>query len=321
MSNFIGIEKFRARLLRGAGALFLVVCLAASAQAAPAATAAPAQRTFPSADDAVAALVKALKANDDAGALAILGAGSDKWVRSGDAVADRAARDRFVDLYEQRHTIAEATDKRATLTIGPDEWPFAFPLVKSQSGWRFDTEAGKRELLYRRVGQNELTAINVLLAIVDAQREYAAADHDDDDVREYARTFASSPGKHDGLYWPTSAGETPSPLGPLVVRATAEGYDKDHVSAYHGYYYRMLKGQGPHAAGGALDYVVQGHMIGGFAAVAYPAQYANSGVMTFIVNHDGVVYQKDLGASSATVARGMTRFDPGPGWTKVDKID
>jgi len=318
MSNCIGIGKIRARLLHRAGALFLGVCFAASAHAAPAA---PAQRTFASADDAVGALVKALKANDDAGALAILGAGSGKWIRSGDAVADRAARDRFVDLYEQRHTIANATDKGATLTIGPDEWPFAFPLVKSPSGWRFDTEAGKRELLYRRVGQNELTAINVLLAIVDAQREYAAADHDSDDVREYARTFVSSPGKHDGLYWQTSAGEAPSPLGQLVAHATAEGYDKDHMSAYHGYYFRMLKGQGTHAPGGAFDYIVQGHMIGGFAAVAYPAQYANSGVMTFIVNHDGVVYQKDLGASTATTAKSMTRFDPGPGWTKVDHVD
>lgn len=315
MRRFMGISKRVGGASRRALVVLLGVCLVVGAHAA-----APAQRSFAAPEDAAAALIKALKARDDAGALAILGPGSEQWIRSGDAVADRAARARFVALYEQRQAIEKVTDQRVLLTLGPDAWPFAFPLVKSESGWHFDTAAGKRELLYRRVGQNELNAINVLLAIVDAQRDYAAADHDRDEVREYARVFASNPGKHDGLYWPTTGAEPASPLGELVVRASAEGYSKgkDKASPYHGYYFRMLLGQGPHAAGGALDYIVQGHMIGGFAAMAYPAQYANSGVMTFIVNHDGVVYQKDLGAASATVAPGITRFDPGPGWTKVE---
>jgi hypothetical protein len=320
MRHCIGIRQILARIPNRAGALLLAVCFAATAHAAPDAAT---QRVFSSAEDATAALVKALKANDTAGALAILGPGSGTWVRSGDAVADRAAREHFVELYDQKHVITETPDKGAALAIGPDEWPFAFPLVKSKAGWRFDTEAGKEELLDRRVGQNELTAINTMLAIVDAQREYAAADRNRDGVREYARAFASSPGKRDGLYWQTNANEPPSPLGDLIGRATAEGYSrsKDGPTAYHGYYFRMLKGQGSHAQGGALDYLVRGHMIGGFAVVAYPAQYASSGVMTFIVNHDGVVYQKDLGSATASIAGKMTHFDPAPGWTKAGNVD
>jgi len=319
MSNCRSVGEILARTRAGAGALFVALCFATSAHAASDASA---PRVFNSADEAAAALVKSLKSKDTAGALAILGPGSDKWVRSGDAVADRAARDRFIELYDQKHVINE-TPQGAVLAIGPDEWPFAFPLVKSGSGWRFDTEGGKEELLYRRVGQNELTAINVMLAIVDAQREYASADRNRDGVREYARAFASTPGKHDGLYWKTNSGEPPSPLGELVVRASAEGYsgNKAGPTAYHGYYFRMLKGQSANAQGGALDYMVRGHMIGGFAVVAYPAQYANSGVMTFIVNHDGIVYQKDLGSATASIASKMTRFDPSQGWTKAASVE
>jgi len=320
MSNCTSIGEILARIPARAGALFVALCLATSAHAASEASG---QRVFKSADEAAAALVKSLKSNDTAGALAILGPGSDKWVRSGDAVADRAARDRFIELYDQKHVINETPDKGAVLAIGADDWPFAFPLVKSGAGWRFDTEGGKEELLFRRVGQNELTAINVMLAIVDAQREYASADRNRDGVREYARAFASTPGKHDGLYWKTNSGEPPSPLGELVVRASAEGYsgNKAGPTAYHGYYFRMLKGQSANAQGGALDYMVRGHMIGGFAVVAYPAQYANSGVMTFIVNHDGIVYQKDLGSATASIASKMTRFDPSQGWTKAASVE
>jgi len=173
-------------------------------------------------------------------------------------------------------------------------------------------------MLARRIGRNELDVIDVMLAIVDAQREYASADRDRNGALEYARKFASSAGKQDGLYWPTKAGEPQSPLGPLVVRATGEGYAKQKgPTPYHGYHFRMLKGQGPGASGGALDYVVRGRMIGGFAAIAYPAKYGSSGVMTFIVNHDGVVYQKDLGPQTATRAAAITKFDPGQGWTAV----
>jgi Protein of unknown function (DUF2950) len=276
------------------------------------------QRSFPSADEAAAALVKAVKARDRSGILAILGPGAEKSIWSGDAVADRAAGEHFVAAYEQKHATSSDGDTRATLTIGPDDWPFAFPLVRSAKGWRFDTEAGKTELVARRIGENELAAMNVMLAIVDAQRDYVSEDRDKSGVREYARKFVSTAGRKDGLYWPTKTGQPESPLGTLVARATAEGYPKDSgPRPYHGYYFRMLKGQGSNAKGGALDYVVRDRMIGGFAAIAYPARYGNSGVMTFLVNHDGDVYEKDLGPGTAKLAPAITRFDPGAGWTRA----
>ncbi|HSQ80636.1 MAG TPA: DUF2950 domain-containing protein [Casimicrobiaceae bacterium] len=308
------IPRIRARGWRGAVVALLAMCFAAPVGAATAATA---QRSFDSAEAAASALVLAVRAHDRAAMLAILGADAGNWISSGDASADRAAAAKFVAAYDQKHTIATDGETRATLEIGPDDWPFAFPLVKAGAGWHFDTRAGKTELLARRIGANELAVINVMLAIVDAEHDYASADHNRNGVPEYAGKFISSPGKQDGLYWPTKAGEPESPLGPLVTGATAEGYTKSSKgpTPYHGYYFRMLKGQGPHAKGGASDYVVRGWRIGGFAAIAYPARYENSGVMTFMVNHDGVVYQKDLGPETAKIARRITRFDPGPGWT------
>jgi hypothetical protein len=295
-------------------AILLVALIPVAVLAAPA----PTQRTFASPEEAASALVQAVKAHDRAAILAVLGRGAEGSLSSGDAAADRAAGERFVATYEKGHKLASEGDAKATLTLADDDWPFAFPLVKTGTGWRFDTEAGKTEMLARRVGENELAAINVMLAIVDAQRDYASADRNKDGVREYARRFVSTPGKKDGLYWPTSAGEAPSPLGPLAARAAREGYQKsDKPQPYHGYYFRILTGQGANAKGGALDYIVRGHMIGGFAAVAYPAKYANSGVMTFIVNHDGTVFQRDLGPQTPALAGAITRFDPGPGWTEA----
>ena len=311
-----GIDKMVGMLARATRTAAIALCALSFTPGVGAAT--TPQRSFASADDAANALVQAIKAHDRPAILGILGAGSEKWITSGDKVADRAMGDRFVAAYEQKHAISPEGDARATLSIGPDDWPFAFPLVKSAGGWHFDTEAGKNELLARRIGQNELAVMNVMLAIVDAQREYASEDHNRDRVPEYARKFASSPGKQDGLYWPTASGEPQSPLGALVTRATGEGYQGKQGAGprpYHGYYFRMLKAQGPNAAGGAMNYVVRGRMIGGFAAIAYPARYGNSGVMSFMVNHDGVVYQKDLGPDTAKKARAITRFDPGPGWT------
>jgi hypothetical protein len=294
----------------------LLLCFALSAFAV--AHAATPQRAFKSPEEAATALVQAVKAGDRAAVLAIVGQSAAEWVSSGDPVADRAANERFVQRYDEKHAISAAGDSKATLVIGNDDWPFAFPLVKTKAGWRFDTEAGKQELLARRVGGNELSVVNVLLAIVDAQREYASADRDASGVRQYAAKIASSPGKKDGLYWPTKAGEPESPLGPLVVRAAAEGYKKSEgPRPYHGYYFKVLTRQGPNAKGGALDYLAKGKMIGGFAALAYPARYANSGVMTFIVNHDGVVYERDLGAETAKRVAAITSFDPGPGWKPV----
>jgi hypothetical protein len=279
--------------------------------------AAPAQKTFATPEDAAAALVQAVKARDSAATMAILG--HDKGdLSSGDPVADRALAERFVAEYEQKHTLAAKGDAM-TLTLGNDDFPFAFPLVKAGDRWRFDTAAGKDELLARRIGANELDTLKVLQAIVDAQRDYASADRNGDGVLSYARKFISSPGKQDGLYWPTKAGEPPSPLGPVVAGATAEGYKAKQgtPTAYHGYYFRMLQGQGKHAGGAAFDYVVHGRAIGGFAVVAYPAKYGSSGVMTFIVNQDGKVYQSDLGRDTARKAAAIRVFDPGPGWSPV----
>jgi DUF2950 family protein len=294
-------------------ALIVTAFVASGARAA----APPAQKSFASPEDAATALVQALKAHDRAATLAVLG-DAGEWVSSGDAVADRATSDRFLASYETKHAIALDGDT-AKLTVGNDDYPFAFPIVKAGDRWRFDTAAGKDELLARRIGQNELYTINVLEAIVDAQREYASADRNGDGVFAYAQKFASSPGKRDGLYWPVKAGEPPSPLGDLVAEAAGQGYSKKEKgpAPFHGYYYKMLKGQGKNAESGALDYVVRGRAIGGFAVVAYPARYANSGIMTFIINQDGKVYQADLGKDTQAKASTMQRFDPGKGWSEV----
>jgi hypothetical protein len=208
------------------------------------------------------------------------------------------------------------------LSVGEKDWPFPIPLVQAGDRWVFDTRAGKEEILNRRVGENETDTVQTLLAIVDAQREYAMQPRDADGVRKYAEKFASDPGKKNGLYWSTAPGEEQSPLGELVADARAEGYtrkeQKQGPVPYHGYYFRILKKQGKSAPGGAFDYVVKHKMIGGFAVVAYPAVYGSSGVMTFIVNHDGTVYQKNLGRGTARTAAAMASFDPDPTWKKVE---
>jgi hypothetical protein len=274
---------------------------------------------FASPEEAVAALVKAVKAGDQKALLKILGPEGRALISSGDPVADRNARQHFGAEYDRAHRL-EGGNGKLVLYVGQDGFPFPIPLVPDGIVWRFDTRAGREEILNRRIGKNELAAIQVCLAYVDAQREYYAEDRNADGLREYATRFASTPGKRDGLYWATKPGEKPSPLGPLVVKARAEGYRKGQGSApapYHGYYYRILTAQGPGAPDGAYDYLVRGRMIGGFALVAFPAQYGVSGVMTFIVNHAGIVYEKDLGTNTAAIARGIKRFDPGPTWKKV----
>ena len=248
------------------------------------AVAAGTQRNFASPEEAAQALEQAVKAHDRAATLAVLGQDAAAWISSGDAAADRAAIARFIAAWDARHQLVRK-DGKATLTLGQDDFPFAFPIVRSGERWHFDTAAGKLEMLARRIGENELSAIDVLQAIVDAQLDYASADRNGDGVLAYAQKFMSSPGKHDGLYWPVRAGEPPSPAGELLARASSEGY---HASTgkptpYHGYYYRLLERQGSHAAGGPLDYVVKGRAIGGFAVIAYPARYGNSGIMSFIV--------------------------------------
>jgi len=310
----VGVHFWK-RLREGArllSVLFLAGLVATAAHAAGAP-----QKTFTSPEDAAAALVQAVKAHDRTGTFAVLGDVAD-WISSGDAVADRATADRFVTAYEAKHAIVRDGDK-ATLTIGDDDFPFAFPLVKSGDAWHFDTAAGNDELLTRRIGGNELDAIKVLQAIADAEADYASEPRGRDGVVQYATKFASTPGKRDGLYWPTKEGEPPSPLGALVAEAAGEGYKTDQKSPtpYHGYFYRMLKGQGKNAESGAFDYVVRGREIAGFAVVAYPARYGNSGIMTFIINQDAKVYQADLGPGTREKASRMQRFDPGSGWSQV----
>ncbi len=280
--------------------------------------AAPAQKSFATPEDAVNALVQAAQAHDRGATLAVLG-DAGEWISSGDAVADKAKVDGFLADYAAKHAIARDGDK-ATLTIGSEDFPFAFPLVKRGDQWRFDTAAGKEELLARRIGANELSAMNVLQAIVDAEQDYAAADPPGDGLPAYAQRFMSRPGKRDGLYWPTKEGEPQSPLGVLVTQAAGEGYKQSDKppTPYHGYLYRMLKGQGKNAESGAFDYVVHGRGIAGFAVIAYPARYANSGIMTFIVNQSGKVYQADLGPGTRTKAEAMQRFDPGKGWSVAE---
>jgi len=277
------------------------------------------QKAFASPEEAVKAVITAARNNDDKELLAIFGAAAKDLIFSGDAVEDKQRRERLLKAYDEKNSIVPGNDKMV-IVFGSNDWPFPVPIVKKGDQWFFDTKAGREEILNRRIGQNELSTMQTMLAIVDAQREYAMKDLDGDGILEYAEKFRSDAGKKNGLHWITKEGEEPSPLGELVSSARAEGYTKagtkDNPSPFHGYYFRMLKKQGKHAPGGAFDYVVKGNQIGGFAVVAYPAIYGNSGVMTFIVNHDGVVYQKDLGKNTAKTAKAMTAFDPDKTWKK-----
>ena len=280
-----------------------------------------AQQSFASPEQAADTLFTANQANDKQELLKIFGSGGGKLVQSGDPVADRNGRARFVAAYGQMHKLEQEGPDKAVLLIGKEEWPFPIPLVKAEGGWRFDTKAGEEEILNRRIGRNELNAIEVCRAFVEAERDYAAADPLGDGKHDYAQHFISRADKHDGLYWEVAASEKPSPMGPLVANARAEGYGarktKGKHAPYHGYYYKILKRQGPHAPGGAKDYVVNGRMTGGFSLVAFPAKYGASGVMTFIVNQDGAIHQRNLGRDGAAIARAMTAYDPDDGWKPV----
>jgi hypothetical protein len=252
----------------------------------------------------------------------VLGRDSGTIVESGDEVADAKLRTAFLVAYDLQHQIAKEGPSKSVLTIGKQDWPFPIPLVERNGSWVFDTAAGREEILYRRIGRNELAAIQVLLAYVAAQNEYASINPENTRIDTYARRIISSPGKKDGLYWPAQANETQSPLGPAMALATLEGYRfGDTPSPYHGYYYKILTGQGATAPGGAVDYIVKDQMIGGFAMVAYPAEYGNSGVMTFLVNHTGAIYQKDLGPPTARTAARMTLFSPDHTWKRVPASD
>jgi hypothetical protein len=298
------------------------IALAAALLLGFAATA-QALESFKTPEAAVEALGAAAKSDDSSKALlTVLGQGGADIVSSGDAVADAATRQRFLESYDAKHQITMDADDKATLIIGQDDFPFPIPLVRKHDLWRFDTVAGRREILYRRVGRNELDAIQAALAFVDAQNDYADKDRTGAGPGVYAQRIVSEPGKTNGLYWPATQGGDESPLGELIALATAQGYRVGGERApYHGYYFKVLTKQGPDAPGGALDYVVRGKMIGGFGLVAYPAQYGNSGVMTFLVNHNGVVYQKDLGPRTAEIAGQMSAYNPDQSWKKVDTVE
>lgn len=279
------------------------------------------EETFASPGDAILAFYNAVKSNNQQALSAIFGSNSGPILHTGDDVADKNMATNFINRYDEMHRVVVEPDQTAALYIGADNWPLPIPIVKNSSGaWYFDTEAGAKEILYRRVGRNENDAIEVLYTLVDAQREYASATRDGNNTKHYALKFLSDEGKQNGLYWKTSDNDPPSPIGPLIVEAAGEGYNlkQGQQAPFHGYYYRMLTRQGPAAKGGAKDYLVNGQLMRGFAFVAYPAEYRNSGVMTFIVNQDGVVYEKDLGQDTAKTASAMTEFNPDQGWIKSD---
>jgi hypothetical protein len=289
-----------------------------------AAIAAPAsvkQQSFATPDEALKAIVEDVKSDNQSDLVKIFGPGIEPILNSGDPVADQNARERFVAAAEEQHHFDGSGDT-LTLVVGKDDWPFPIPLRKVDDRWRFDTAAGKEEILDRRIGENELSTIQTMLAFVDAQGDYADFQRQRSGTPEYAQRILSSPGKMDGLYWPAAEGAPQSPLGPLVAAARAAGYRRsakaEEPSPYHGYFYKILTAQGPNAPGGAIDYVVNGRMIGGFGLVAWPARYGDSGVMTFMVNHDGAVYQKNLGPQTAKLAPTISRFDPEPSWQKAE---
>jgi hypothetical protein len=278
------------------------------------------QRTFDTPAQGVKALMTALESNDSDKLVAVLGTDAKEIISSGDPVNDKAEKAWFVDAYKQRHSlVASGADKRI-LTVGANDWPLAIPLVYSEGKWHFDSAAGKDEMLYRRIGANELGAIATARGYVAAQREYHAQGHDGRPAGEYAQHMNSEPGKQNGLFWETKPGEPASPAGPLLAKASAEGYSMNaagKIAPYHGYYYHLLKAQGPAAPGGARNYMAGDKLTGGFALVAYPAQYRNSGVMTFIVDKDGVVYQKDLGEKTEELAKAIDTFNPDSTWNKA----
>jgi hypothetical protein len=279
------------------------------------------QAAYESPEQAGEALLAAARSGETSELLRVLGEGAQPVVESGDVVDDANTRSEFVDAYTTAHRWVSETPEVSTLIVGSDDWTFPFPLVNEDDGWRFDTSIGIEEILDRRIGENELAAIQASLAYVDAQREFYWSNPDGAPVLHYARNLVSTPGKKDGLFWESADDEAPSPLGELFASARSEGYLLDGTARpvpYYGYHFRMLTSQGEHAAGGAYDYIVGDRMIGGFGLVAYPAERGTSGVMTFIVNHDGVVYSKDLGDDTSKLATEMTRFDPDETWKREE---
>jgi len=280
----------------------------------------PPGKAFTSPEEAAKALLDACKRNDKQALITIFGPEGEEIISSGDEVADQTQRAAFVKYYEEKHHLEEKIPGTSILCAGEEDWPLPVPIVKKGEKWYFDAAAGKEEILNRRIGRNELSVIDVVHAYVDAQREYESEDRDDDGVQEFAQKVMSDEGKKDGLFWPAKEGEESSPLGPFAAEAVKEGYRKKEggPTPYHGYYYKILTKQGKSAPGGEYDYVVNGNMILGYALIAYPADYGNSGIMTFIVNQDDIVYEKDLGPDTGKMAGSMEAYDPDETWEKSE---
>jgi len=308
------------RLAAVAFSTLILACLLVTPIAPAEETAA--QQMFPSPDAAASALVAASKADDMKTLSSILGPDADEVLASGDPVADKNARNNFVSRYQEMHRLAYDDQGHVILYIGAENWPVPIPLAKKNEGWVFDTAAGKEELLSRRVGRNELFTINVLEDLADAQTEYASEARDGESEDQFAQKILSDTGKRNGLYWETGEGQPESPIGPLIASASAEGYKNDGGGSripFHGYYYKVLTAQGKNAPGGAKNYLVDGKMTKGFAFLAYPAEYRSSGVMTLMINQDGVIVQKDLGPDTSKLASAITEFNPDKTWQEVDK--
>jgi hypothetical protein len=278
----------------------------------------PGQKTFSSAEEASNALVTAVENNDQKAMLDLLGADGKQIVSSGDDTEDAHSRAEFVQAYKEMHRLAREPDGSTTLYIGAKNWPTPIPLAHKGHSWYFDTDAGKREILFRRIGRNETSAIRICRELVAAEKDYRRIQPE-----EFAEKILSDAGRRNGLYWPVAAGDAQSPIGPLVAAAVTEGYADNGreivKTPYRGYYFHILKGQGEHAPGGAKSYVINGKMTEGFAFVAHPAEYRSSGVMTFIVGADGSVFQKDLGKDTAAAAKALKQFDPDASWHRVDE--
>jgi hypothetical protein len=315
-------ERFHA----GSAARFAALAILTAGMAyfpPPAAAQQPGQKTFSSAAEAGKALIVALQMDDQPALTGILGPDAKDILSSGDDVEDKNDRDQFIQKYQQMHRMVNEPDGKTTLYIGAENWPTPVPLVHEGDTWYFDTPAGKQEILYRRVGENELAVIQVCRELVDAEKEYYPKPHDGNPARQYAQKFFSDPGKHDGLYWEVDSSASESPIGPLVASAAADGYPKNPDSKaqpqpFHGYYFRVLTGQGAAVPGGARSYLVDGKMTRGFAFLAYPAEYRSSGVMTFLVDQNGIVYEKDLGRRTAEIAKSLTHYDRDATWRKSD---
>lgn len=279
-------------------------------------------QVFDTPEKAARSLVDAIETGIPSRVENVLGEDAHDIVFSGDPVYDKNIQKAFAAAYAQEHGFTYLAEDKVIFSLGQDKWPFALPIVKRGGKWYFDVEAGKEELLFRRIGFNELSVIQVCAAYMDAQREYAEMSRKHTGIPAYAQYIISNDGKKDGLYWAAGQGEEESPLGRFMARASAEGYrGKESKTPYHGYYYKILTRQGTDAKGGQFDYVANGHMIGGFALVAWPAKYRNSGVMTFIVSHDGAIYQKDLGKETPQVVANMQEFNPDKSWDQVTLIE